>query len=122
MSKPLLLKLKDKLKIAELYYRENPEYLSATLSDSITNYDLIIVIGQSSDNYDCSTTIYKPKVGNKISLKAGQVDSDITFNKQAVYEFTSEKIIQSIQNYEERSGKVYEGNFIRLKAILGINF
>lgn len=109
-------------KVTELYYIDSPEYLSATLTDDISNYDLIIVIGQSSDGYNCSADVYKPTVGKMVSLSAVQVDSNIKFNKQAVYKFSAENIIESIQNYEDRNGVLYEGNYIRLKAVVGLKF
>lgn len=112
----------DKKNITELYYVEDPQYVTATLKDSITNYDVVIVIGQSSDGYTCSAIIYKPSAGKQVALSAGQVDSSKTYNKQAVYRFTAENIIESIQNYEIRDNVPYWGNYIKLKAVLGINW
>ena len=47
-------------KIEELFYDSTASYNSATLKDDITNYDMIVIIGQSSDGYQCSNVIYKP--------------------------------------------------------------
>lgn len=112
----------DKKNITELYYVEDPQYVTATLKDSITNYDVVIVIGQSLDGYSCSSVIYKPTVGKMVALSAGQVDSNIIFNKQAIYKFTAENVIENVQNYEIRDNVAYWGTYIRLKAVLGINW
>lgn len=125
MGKPLLLVLKEKIeseKVKELYYRENPSYTSATLSDSITNYDLILIIGQSLDGYACSGILYKPSVGGQVSIKAGQVNSNKVYDKEAVFKFSQENVVESIQNYEIRDNVPYSGVYIRIKAVLGINF
>ena len=125
MSEPLILKLKRKIeeeKVKELYYNANALYNSATLNDSILNYDMVVVIGQSSDGYSCVGACYKPAVGSLISIKSGQVNENKTYNKQAVFKFSQEKVIESTQNYEVRDNVSYTGNYIRIKAILGINF
>ena len=112
------------LKPVELFYDSTASYLSATLNDDITNYDIITVIGQSSEGFQCSTTIYKPYAGAKIGLFAPQITSNQTiYNKQAVYEFTSSMVLQSIQNYELNGNiRITSGNYIKLKAVLGYKF
>ena len=108
-------------KIKELFYDSTASYNSATLNDDITNYDIIVIIGQSSDGYLCSTVIYKPYVGAKIGLTAPEIVSNTIYNKQAVFEFTSEKIIASIQNHQlQGNTSITRGNYIRLKSIIGI--
>lgn len=125
MSKPKILEIEEKLqkeKIKELYYNANAAYNSVTLNDSILNYDMLLIIGQSSDGYSCIGACYKPAVGNLISIKAGQVTDAVIYNKQAVFKISTEKIIESPQNYEIRDNIPYSGNYIRIKAVLGINF
>lgn len=129
ISKEILEVLQDNVeeaigekKITELYFRESPQYVTATLNDDITNYDMVIVIGQSTDGYLCYAIIYKPAAGVNICLNANQVNEGQTYNKQAVYKFTAENIIESVQNYEVRNNVPYWGNYIRLKAVLGINW
>ena len=128
MSKPLALILKEKMarfdnfKIEELYYNQNALYNSVTLSDSILNYDMIVLIGQSSDGYSCVGICYKPTKGNLVSVQAGQVTETVIYNKQAVFKFDTEKIIVATQNYEIRENIPYTGNYIRIKAVLGIKF
>lgn len=128
MSKPLALILKEKMakfdnfKIEELYYNQNALYNSVTLNDSILNYNMLVIIGQSSDGYSCVGACYKPAVGNLISIKAGHVTDAVIYNKQAVFKISTEKIIESPQNYEIRDNIPYSGNYIRIKAVLGINF
>ena len=125
MSKPLILELKEKIeskKIKELYYRASAQYNSATLNDSILNYDMVVVIGQSTDGYSCVGAYYKPTVGSLISIQAGQVNENKTYNKQAVFKFSAEKTIESPQNYEIRDNVAYTGDYIRIKAVWGINF
>lgn len=114
----------NNLKPVELYYNNTASYVSATLNDNITNYDIITVIGQSSDGFQCSTTIYKPYAGAKIGLFAPQITSNTTiYNKQAVYEFTSSMVLQSIQNHElSGNTSITSGNYIKLKAVLGYKF
>lgn len=129
LSKEVLEALQDNIenaieekKLTELYFIENPTYVTATLKDSISNYSIIVVIGQSSDGHTCSAIIYKPSAGKQVALSAGQVDSSKTYNKQAIYRFTAENIIESIQNYEIRDNIPYLGHYIKLKAVLGINW
>lgn len=125
MSKPKILEIEEKVekeKIKELYYNANAAYNSVTLNDSILNYDMLVIIGQSSDGYSCVGACYKPAVGNLISIKAGQVTDTVIYNKQAVFKISTEKIIESPQNYEIRDNIPYTGNYIRIKAVLGINF
>ena len=88
------------LKPIELYYDNTASYVSGTLTDDITNYDIITVIGQSTDGHQCSTTIY-------------------SYNKYAVYEFTSTTVIQSNKNFQIANNNTSNGNFIKLKAVLG---
>lgn len=109
------------LKPIELYYDNTASYVSATLNDNITNYDIIKVIGQSTDGYQCSTTIYKPYAGAKIGLFAPRITSNTAiYNKQAVYEFSSINVLQSIENHQLNGNTNIEtGNFIKLKAVLG---
>lgn len=108
-------------KIEELFYDSTASYVSGTLNDDITNYDMIVIIGQSSDGYQCSTVIYKPYVGAKIGLTAPQIVSTTIYNKQAVFEFTSATVIASIQNYQlQGNTSVASGNYIRLKSVIGI--
>lgn len=117
--------MQNNIKISEikqLFYDSTASYNSATLTDSVTNYDIIVVIGQSADGYQCSTVIYKPYAGAKIGLVAPQITSNTTiYNKQAVFEFTSETVIASIQNHQlQGNTSIASGNYIRLKSIIGI--
>ena len=107
------------LKPIELYYDNTASYVSGTLTDDITNYDIITVIGQSTDGHQCSTTIYKPYNGAKISLCAPQNSGTDSYNKYAVYEFTSTTVIQSNKNFQIANNNTSNGNFIKLKAVLG---
>lgn len=109
------------IKAQVLYYDNTASYLSATLTDDITNYDIITVIGESTDNHQCSTTIYKPSIGSKVSLFAGKIASNtVIYNKQAVYEFNSANTIQSVENHQlQNNTRIESGNFIKLKAVLG---
>lgn len=110
----------EELKPIELYYNASASYVSATLNDNISNYDIIIVIGQSSDGYQCSTTIYKPAINHKISLEATRVYNGTVYNKQAVYNFSSNNIIESVENYQLTNGSnPVSGVYIKLKAVLG---
>lgn len=125
MSKPKILEIEEKVekeKIKELYYNANAAYNSVTLNDSILNYNMLVIIGQSSDGHSCVGACYKPAVGNLISIKAGQVTDVVIYNKQAVFKISTEKTIESPQNYEIRDNIPYTGNYIRIKAVLGINF
>lgn len=103
----------------QLFYDSTASYLSATLSSAITNYDIITVIGQSTDGHQCSTTIYKPYNGAKISLCAPQNSGTDSYNKYAVYEFTSTTVIQSNKNFQIANNNTSNGNYIKLKAVLG---
>lgn len=107
------------IKPIELYYNSSASYVSATLNDNITNYDIITVIGQSTDGHQCSTTIYKPYNGAKISLCAPQNSGTDSYNKYAVYEFTSTTVIQSNKNFQIANNNTSNGNYIKLKAVLG---
>ena len=102
-----------------LFYDSTASYVSATLNDNITNYDIITVIGQSTDGHQCSTTIYKPYNGAKISLCAPQNSGTDSYNKYAVYEFTSTTVIQSNKNFQIANNNTSNGNYIKLKAVLG---
>ena len=105
----------------QLFYDSTASYTSATLASAITNYDIIIVIGQSTDGHQCSTTIYKPAVNDKIGLFAPKISQDVAiYNKQAVYEFTSATVLQSVENHQLGGNTNIEaGNFIKIKAVLG---
>ena len=103
----------------QLFYDSTASYVSATLNDNITNYDIITVIGQSTDGHQCSTTIYKPYNGAKISLCAPQNSGTDSYNKYAVYEFTSTTVIQSNKNFQIANNNTSNGNYIKLKAVLG---
>lgn len=110
----------EELKPIELYYNASASYVSATLNDNISNYDIITVIGQSSDGYQCSTTIYRPAINHKISLEASRVYNGTVYNKQAVYNFSSNNIIESVENYQLTNGSnPVSGVYIKLKAVLG---
>ena len=108
--------------LKQLYYDANAFSTSATLDDDITNYSMIIIIGKSTDGQQCSATVYKPVVNDKIGLFAPQITNNTAiYNKQAVYQFTSTDTIESIQNHEFRGNtSVSAGNYIKLKAVLGI--
>lgn len=108
------------IKAQVLYYDDTASYTSATLTYSITNYDIIVVIGQSTDGYQCSTTIYRPAINHKISLEATRVYDGTVYNKQAVYNFSSNNIIESVENYQLTNGSnPVSGVYIKLKAVLG---
>lgn len=109
----------NNLKPVELFYDSTASYLSATLNDNITNYDIITVIGQSTDGHHCSTTIYKPYNGAKISLCAPQNSGTDSYNKYAVYEFTSTTVIQSNKNFQIANNNISNGNYIKLKSVIG---
>lgn len=111
----------EEVRAIELYYNASASYVSATLNDNISNYDIITVIGQSSDGNQCSTTIYKPAINDKICLFAPQITSNTTiYNKQAVFQFTSSLVLQSVENHQlSGNTNIEAGNFIKLKAVLG---
>lgn len=105
----------------QLFYDSTASYTSATLSSAITNYDIITVIGQSTDGHQCSTTIYKPAVNDKIGLFAPKINQNAAiYNKQAVYEFTSATVLQSVENHQlQGNTTIQTGNYIKIKAVLG---
>lgn len=129
MSEPLILKikrelkeLKESLKIEELFYENTASYVSATLKKSITNYKIILIVGQSTNGNSCIGGYYIPFVGCQISLKETWVDNGTEYRRQAIYKISGEKTIEAIQNSETVNNNVTSGNYIKLKAVLGINF
>lgn len=132
MSKPKNLELEEEVKalkeklsnfnVEELFYSENPSYATATIKKPATDYDFLLIIGKSSDGHDCVGGTYKPKIGDKISVMCARGYEGAVYNKQAVFNIENATTILNPENFEIRDNVAYSGLYIKLKAILGINF
>ena len=47
------------------------------------------------------------------------MEQKFSYNKYAVYEFTSTTVIQSNKNFQIANNNTSNGNYIKLKAVLG---
>lgn len=108
--------------VKQLYYDNTASYVSATLNENISNFDVLVIVGQSSDGYQCSTVIYKPYIGAICSLVSSRVvDNNTIYNKQASFKISSGTVIESIENHQlQGNTSISSGNYIRLRAVLGI--
>lgn len=105
----------------ELYYNSSASYVSATLNDNITNYDIVTIILQSTDGCQSSVTLYKPTVSDKIGVFAPKINTGtVIYNKQAILNVYTPRELRIVENYQlEGNTQIQTGNYIKIKAVLG---